>query len=97
MGGPADDRALAYLAHERLGASFGTAYDISTMFSLITVLFNADVDAQGGAYATGVLVLMTSAALAAAIHAVRRASGAAPSVPASARPRRLMATLSAPA
>ncbi|MGI9034760.1 MAG: amino acid transporter [Pyrinomonadaceae bacterium] len=51
---------------------------LTIVFTLIcfavTIVFEADVDAQGGAYATGVLVLMSSAAIAVALSAKKRGS-----------------------
>jgi hypothetical protein len=40
--------------------------------TMVTILFHADVDAQGGAYATGVLVLITSASAAVLLNVWKR-------------------------
>ena len=44
---------------------------------IITLVFKADVDAQGGAYATGVLVLITSASVAVFLSALHKKQRAA--------------------
>ncbi|TVT52089.1 amino acid transporter [Amycolatopsis rhizosphaerae] len=54
------------------GATRPLVIVISVIAFVITWIFDASVDAQGGAYATGVLVLISSAALAVTLSAVKR-------------------------
>ncbi len=63
------------MAPEWAGA-IGPLVGVFTIISLIvTVLFRADVEAQGGAYATGVMVLISSACVAVVIDRWHASSG----------------------
>ncbi len=60
------------MSPEWAGAVRPLVVTFSLVAFLITWIFDANVDAQSGAYATGVLVLMTSASIAVTLSARRR-------------------------
>jgi len=66
------------MAPEWAGAYRPLVIAFTVINLLVTLAFRADVSAQGGAYATGVLVLMTSACVASFVHELRQRTAAGP-------------------